>query len=155
MPCAHGAKACAGNVIERGEVGAHPIAWGHVRMFTPWRMNLGPRSAALLERAGWTRPDPESYPTGAELARRYLEPLARLPQLENRLHLSTQVVHVSRRGLLKGDSIGSPTRKEHPFRSTRRFSLAFRTSASRLASTRPQARPRGPKPSGAAIPGAS
>ncbi|TMQ70090.1 MAG: flavoprotein, partial [Candidatus Eisenbacteria bacterium] len=104
------------HLFERGEVGAHPIAWGHVRMFTPWRMNLGPRSAALLERAGWTRPDPESYPTGAELARRYLEPLARLPQLENRLHLSTQVVHVSRRGLLKGDSIGSPTRKEHPFR---------------------------------------
>src|SRR5439155_7470551 len=26
------------HVFERGEVGAHPRAWGHVRMFTPWRM---------------------------------------------------------------------------------------------------------------------
>ena len=30
------------HVFERGEPGAHPLAWGHIRMFTPWRMNLGP-----------------------------------------------------------------------------------------------------------------
>ena len=27
-------------------------AWGHVRMFTPWRMNVGPASARLLARHG-------------------------------------------------------------------------------------------------------
>ena len=53
------------HVFERGEVGAHPIAWGHVRMFTPWRMNLGPASTAHLARTGWTPPDPERCPTGA------------------------------------------------------------------------------------------
>ena len=37
------------HLFERGEVGGHPIAWCHVRMFTPWRMNLGPRSAARLQ----------------------------------------------------------------------------------------------------------
>jgi hypothetical protein len=104
------------HVFERGEVGAHPIAWGHVRMFTPWRMNVGPRSAARLERAGWTPPDPEALPTGAELASRYLEPLAALPELKPRIHTHAQVVHVSRRGLLKGDLGGDPRRREQPFR---------------------------------------
>src|SRR5262245_16110871 len=104
------------HVFERGEIGAHPIAWGHVRMFTPWRMNLGPRSSELLKGVGWSGPDPEALPTGAELASDYLEPLARHPLLEKRVHAHSQVVHVSRRGLLKGDSIGEASRREHPFR---------------------------------------
>jgi hypothetical protein len=104
------------HVFERGEVGAHPIAWGHVRMFTPWKMNLGPRSTALLEAAGWSRPDPETCPTGDELATRYLQPLAALPEIGPRIHTHAQVVHISRRGALKGDGVGDPARREHPFR---------------------------------------
>jgi hypothetical protein len=104
------------HVFERGEVGAHPLAWGHVRMFTPWRMNIGPRAHAHLEAAGWAAPDPEAFPTGLELAERYLRPLARLPELEHRVHTHAQVVHASRRGTLKGDSIGTGGRRDHPFR---------------------------------------
>ncbi|HEY3215773.1 MAG TPA: flavoprotein [Candidatus Eisenbacteria bacterium] len=104
------------HVFERGAVGSHPRAWGHVRMFTPWKMNLGPSSVARLSRTGWTPPDPEACPTGQELVERYLDPLARLPELENRLHTHAQVAHVSRRGLLKGDAIGKPRRREHSFR---------------------------------------
>jgi thioredoxin reductase len=104
------------HVFERGEPGAHPLAWGHVRMFTPWRMNLGPASVAHLRRSGWESPDAEALPTGRELAERYLQPLARLPELKDRIHASAQVVHVSRSGALKGDSPGSPARREHPFR---------------------------------------
>ena len=102
------------HVFERGEVGAHPIAWGHVRMFTPWRMNLGPRSAARLEAAGWKRPDLAAFPTGLELAEAYLQPLAALPELKPRIHTHAQVVHVSRRGALKDDD--TRHRREHPFR---------------------------------------
>jgi thioredoxin reductase len=101
------------HVFERGEAGSHPIAWGHIRMFTPWRMNLGRCSRAHLERSGWTAPDPEALPTGEELVERYLQPLARLTELEGRLHLHSQVVHISRRGLVKGDS---KDRGDHPFR---------------------------------------
>src|SRR5205085_7803440 len=54
------------HVFERGEIGAHALAWGHVRMFTPWRMNVGPAAHAQLARRGWTLPDAESCPTGAE-----------------------------------------------------------------------------------------
>lgn len=104
------------HVFERGEAGAHPLAWGHVRMFTPWRMNLGKASVEHLRRSGWTAPAPEGLPTGRELAEHYLQPLARLPELKDRIHAAAQVVHVSRSGALKGDTLGSPSRREHPFR---------------------------------------
>ncbi len=104
------------HVFERGEVGAHPMAWGHVRMFTPWRMNLGAAALSHLREAGWSPPDPESFPTGLEYAEQYLQPLARLPELKDRVHTHAQVVHVSRRGLVKGDAIARPERRELPFR---------------------------------------
>lgn len=104
------------HVFEQGEVGSHPLSWGHVRMFTPWRMNVGPASAAHLAATGWTGPEPESYPTGAELAERYLAPLALLPELAGRVHTHAQVVHMSRRGALKGDSRPDGDRTQHPFR---------------------------------------
>jgi thioredoxin reductase len=104
------------HVFEQGEPGAHPIAWGHVRMFTPWRMNVGPVTGRRLEDAGWKRPDPESCPTGLELAESYLQPAAALPELKPRLHASSQVVQVGRRGTLKGEHIGTGARRERPFR---------------------------------------
>jgi len=104
------------HVFERGEVGAHPQAWGHVRMFTPWKMNLGPVSSRHLRAAGWSAPDPEALPTGGEFVEGYLRPLAALPALQGRVHLHAQVVHMSRRGALKGDLPDRPERREHPFR---------------------------------------
>ena len=104
------------HVFEQGEVGSHPIAWGHVRMFTPWRMNLGPAARRRLERSGWTAPDPEQCPTGNELAERYLQPLAALAEIKPRVHTHAQVVHASRSGALKGDLTGDRRRRGHPFR---------------------------------------
>jgi len=104
------------HVFERGEPGAHVLAWGHVQMFTPWRMNLGPVSCAHLERSGWTRPDENACPTGVEYAERYLQPLALLPELNGRVHAHAQVVHIGRRDLLKADSPANGARREHPFR---------------------------------------
>lgn len=103
------------HLFEQGEVGSHPLGWGHVTMFTPWRMNVGPATRAHLERGGWTAPDPESRPTGREYAERCLEPAAAVPALAQRLHRFAQVVHVSRRGALKGDGPAA-MRAEHPFR---------------------------------------
>jgi hypothetical protein len=104
------------HVFERGEPGAHALAWGHVRMFTPWRMNVGPASARLLSRHGWNAPEATALPTGAELAERLLAPLAGAPELEPRVHAHQQVVHVSRHGARKHDRAGSAPRVEHPFR---------------------------------------
>jgi len=103
------------HVFERGEVASHPIAWGHVRMFTPWRMNVGPATRARLEASGWSAPPAEEFPTGLELSERALQPAARLPGIAPRIHAHAQVVHVSRRGLLKGDGPAA-ARREQPFR---------------------------------------
>jgi thioredoxin reductase len=102
------------HVFERGDVGAHALAWGHVHMFTPWRMNVGPASARLLAKHGWTAPDPAALPTGSELAERLLAPLAATPELNPRVHAHTQVAHVSRRGARKSDAAAQRT--AHPFR---------------------------------------
>ncbi len=104
------------HLFERGDPGAHMLAWGHIRMFTPWRMNIGPSSRAHLERSSWTAPDPNACPTGAEYVERCLQPLALLPQLKGRIHPHAQVVHIGRRGLLKADSPAGECRREHPFR---------------------------------------
>ncbi len=104
------------HVFERGEVGAHLLAWGHVQMFTPWRQNVGPASVRLLARNGWTLPPADEHPTGTELAERYLAPLAATPELRARVHTHSQVVHIARRGALKAEHAGTPARREHPFR---------------------------------------
>src|SRR5262245_6914444 len=104
------------HVFERGEIGAHVRAWGHVRMFTPWRMNWTERGVKALAAQGWTRPDPDACPTGNEFADLYLDPLAKLPPLEGRIHTGAQVVHMARAGMRKNDAVGTPERRTRPFR---------------------------------------
>lgn len=104
------------HVFERGEVGDHPLAWGHVSMFTPWSWNVGPASARLLARHGWAMPTPDACPTGLELAERVLQPLAATPELKARIHTHSQVVHISRHGVRKNDRSTAAERRAHPFR---------------------------------------
>jgi thioredoxin reductase len=88
-------------------VAAHPRAWGHVRLFTPWSMSVGPRVAA---QAGV--PAPDTCPTGAELADHLAKAAAALPDVR----LSTRVDVVAREGLLKSEAIGGGARTAAPFR---------------------------------------
>jgi uncharacterized protein with NAD-binding domain and iron-sulfur cluster len=77
--------------------GADVLAWGHVRLFSPWRYVVDPAARELLTAAGaWTEPDCEHYPTGLEFVERYLNPLAALPQIHSRLRLSSRVLQVTR-----------------------------------------------------------
>jgi cation diffusion facilitator CzcD-associated flavoprotein CzcO len=86
--------------------------WGHVRLFTPWELNVSERMRRALPEA----PSGSSLPTGAELADRLLDPLASLPALEPRLRLGTRVEAVAREGLLKHEAIASPERGARRFR---------------------------------------
>src|SRR5215217_1734848 len=100
-------------VLEAGsQVGANIAQWRHVRLFSPWCLALDPVSVRLLDRTGWTGPDPEALPTGADLLERYLEPLAALPALARRIRLNTTVVAVARQDL---DKVRSPGRDRLPF----------------------------------------
>jgi len=105
-------------VFEAGvRVGGNVRAWGHVRLFTPWSMNVSPRMRAALDRADVPVPAGElDYPSGTELAEDLLEPLAALPVLSGGLRLGTTVVAISRQGMLKSDEIGTGLRAQRPFR---------------------------------------
>jgi 2-polyprenyl-6-methoxyphenol hydroxylase-like FAD-dependent oxidoreductase len=100
-------------VLERaGDVGASVADWGHVRLFSPWRYDVDRAAARLLERSGWTPPDPELHPTGAELRRLYLQPLAMVPELEGRIRLRHRVMAITRRDT---DKIRTRDRASSPF----------------------------------------
>ena len=112
----------AAHLAERGlpftvlEAGAGPAAavrdWGHVRLFSPWRYNIDPAAARLLDTAGWVRPDDDRLPSGAQLAADYLQPLADLPILKPYVRCGARVAAVTRLGL---DRVRSAGRADTPF----------------------------------------
>ncbi|WP_219418774.1 hypothetical protein [Pseudonocardia nigra] len=100
-------------VYEAGAtVGAHVAAWGHVRLFTPWHMNLSPRMRAHLPGLS----DDGRCPSGNELHDTVLRPLATGPALAGRIRLRHRVRAVGRAGLLKHEEISTATRAAAPFR---------------------------------------
>ncbi len=100
-------------VLEAGPgPGSAVRAWGHVRIFSPWRYCLDPAAKRRLEAAGWVAPDAAELPTGAELVAKYLEPLAALPELAPRVRYGTRATAVSRLGR---DLLKTPDRERVPF----------------------------------------
>jgi NADPH-dependent 2,4-dienoyl-CoA reductase/sulfur reductase-like enzyme len=91
-------------------------AWGHVRLFTPWAMNVSPRMCRHLAAVGTEVPDGAECPTGDELAERLFEPLAGLPEIAPNLRLGTRVLGIGREGLLKHEEIATDERGRRPFR---------------------------------------
>jgi len=114
--------AAAAHVLERGltpivleagsDVGHAVRQWGHVQLFSPWEYNVDRASARLLSSTGWNSPEPEQYPTGAELVERYLEPLAAKTELASHIHTSSRVTDISRVGF---DKLKSKGRDAAPF----------------------------------------
>ena len=108
--------AAAAHLLARGEdpivfetgpvVGSGVLAWGHVRLFSPWRYVVDDAARALLSAGGWVEPDPDEYPTGQEVVERYLAPLATLPALHSRIRVGSRVVSVTRDGFDKMKSDG-------------------------------------------------
>ena len=104
-------------VYERGAGAAdHVRSWGHVRLFSPWDLDVSPRARRALAAAGREVPAGDDCPTGGELIARLLEPLAALPSLAPNLRYHSRVVAVGRRGLLKHEEIASAARAARPFR---------------------------------------
>jgi hypothetical protein len=81
-------------------------------MFSPWQYNIDRAAARLLASTGWNSPEPDQYPTGAELVERYLEPLATKTVLATHIHTSSRVSDISRVGF---DKLKSPGREAAPF----------------------------------------
>ena len=100
-------------VLEAGpSVGASILAWGHVKVFSPWQYNIDKVARRLLEASGWTAPDPDHYPTGREIVEQYLQPLAALPAIHESIRFDSRVVAVTRAGF---DKMKTPGRERAPF----------------------------------------
>jgi thioredoxin reductase len=102
-------------IYERGRVGEHLLRWGHIRLFSPFGMNvtaLG-RSTILSSRTVPELPADDACTTGREHVERYLAPLAET--LKDQLRMETQVLRVGRRNFLKNESPGDPVRGKQPF----------------------------------------
>lgn len=106
------------DLYERDDVAGNILAWGHVRLFTPWRQNVSPLAVAALtaQDPAWQPPRDDAILTGREFAERYLLPLARSDLLIDGLHAQTEVVAVGREGQLKGDHVGDEARIDADFR---------------------------------------
>jgi cation diffusion facilitator CzcD-associated flavoprotein CzcO len=114
--------AAAAHLVERGidfvvfevgdEAGASVRAWGHTRLFSPWKHLVDPASARLLAGRGWEMPDPERAPTGTELVEQYVAPLAELDEIAPRLRFAVEVVGVTREGM---DRTRTKSRATTPF----------------------------------------
>ncbi|MFC6063020.1 FAD-dependent oxidoreductase [Streptomyces ochraceiscleroticus] len=112
--------AAAAHLIERGltplVLEAGPFAgtavreWAHVRLFSPWAEVVDPAAEKLLAPTGWVRPDGDTYPSGADWAERYLQPLADV--LGDRVRFGARVAGVSRAGR---DRVVDAGREEQPF----------------------------------------
>jgi thioredoxin reductase len=105
-------------VYERGRVGEHLQRWGHVRLFSPFGMNvtsLG-RAAVQAEDPRHAFPADGDLVTGREQLAAYLEPLAKTSLLSDCFRTNTSVLHIGRRGLLKEDGVGDAQRGRRPFR---------------------------------------
>ncbi len=98
-------------VLESGPcAGAAVREWGHVRLFSSWSELVDPVAADLLQTLGWTAPNPKGYPTGADWADAYLQPLAgALGDVVLYGHAVTAVTKQSR------DRLVSSGRDEAPF----------------------------------------
>lgn len=100
-------------LLEAGDsVGASLLAYGHVRLFSPWRYDVDAAMAAQLEPTGWTAPRADELPLAGEIVTRVLRPYAALPAVQRALHLRTKVTAISREGF---DKVKTSGRESAPF----------------------------------------
>ncbi|MGG3311681.1 MULTISPECIES: FAD-dependent oxidoreductase [Paenibacillus] len=114
--------AAAAHLAERGQqfilfeagpsIGQNILQWGHVRLFSPWQYNIDKAAERLLLKHGWQLPVLKELPFGQEIVHQYLEPLAKLPELNPYIMLNARVVSISKKN---ADKMKSPNRAAAPF----------------------------------------
>jgi hypothetical protein len=104
-------------VYDRGAVAANVADWGHVHLFTPWRMNVTPLGLETLRRAGrWPEFPMDVCPSGQEFRDHYLVPLTECEPLRGCVRTQTTVLRVGRERFHRGEAAGRAERSEGGFR---------------------------------------
>ncbi len=93
-------------VFEKGEVAENVLAWGHIKLFTPFGMNSSAigRKAIADWRGADVLPAEDELLSGGEYAERYLIPLSQLKAIEDCVHEDTMVESVGRRWFHKSEA---------------------------------------------------
>jgi thioredoxin reductase len=104
-------------VFESGEVAENVRRWGHVRMFTPFRMNRSQLGLAAIQAQdeGYHPPREDELLTGNEWIDRYLLPLSQTDLLADHLRLGTRVVNIGKEPL-EGEPLEGVERQDLAFR---------------------------------------
>jgi thioredoxin reductase len=102
-------------IYEQGRIGEHVWRWGHVKLFSPFGMNVTPlgRKAILSADGDHTFPADDACISGREHVERYLRPLAEA--LSDYIKTETRVINVGRAGFFKQEAIGESARARQPF----------------------------------------
>lgn len=100
-------------LYEQGRVGEYVWRWGHVKLFSPFRMNSTPlgRKAILATKPDYAFPADDACVSGREHVERYLAPLADLMRAS--IKTETRVLSIARSGFLKHET--DPARGKAPF----------------------------------------
>jgi thioredoxin reductase len=85
-------------VYDRGGIAEHLRRWGHVRMFTPFGLNVTPLGLKTLrgEKPNRDLPAEADIVSGREYRDAYLVPLGESEALLDSLHLEHHVLHIGR-----------------------------------------------------------
>lgn len=105
-------------IFERSRVGEHVLRWGHVKLFSPFGMNVTTLGLSALrsENAKREFPGEGVCITGREHQDVYLDPLAKIGILREHIRLDTQVLSVGKQTYLKNDIVENGSRGRQPFR---------------------------------------
>lgn len=99
-------------ILEQNGIGNNIRSWGHVTLFSPWRMNVSGRGRKAVKLRVVS---PDAVCTGAEYVNEYLKPLSETPALAPHIKTGSRVVSLGRKGAFKNTLIGDPSRSALPF----------------------------------------
>jgi cation diffusion facilitator CzcD-associated flavoprotein CzcO len=90
-------------LLERDEVAAHVLKWGHLRMFSPFSQLCSPLGLAALraQDSDYSPPQMDAQLTGRQWVDQYLYPLARTDLLVDHIECGAAVQGVARSCFLK------------------------------------------------------
>ncbi len=108
-------EGCDVSVYDATRVGGAMRRWSHIRLFSPWSLNRSSWSEKRLRSENLTLPPGDEYPTCRQYLQNHLEPLALSIADSVDFHIQTEVLGVSKRGLLKGHLPGDKARADEPF----------------------------------------
>jgi hypothetical protein len=114
--------AAAAHFVQRGltfivleasaSVGASFDSVRHIRLFSPWRINVDRAGRDLLHSRDWREPEADALPTAGEMLDDYLLPLSQLPEIAPHIRLNHRVTQITRQGFDKKKTAG---RDDAPF----------------------------------------